>query len=146
MRSTLGKVECHYRRIQRGSRDQVREETAATGDRTFKAKFSPPPILYKDHFYVQYTINERSDGLVCMTMDGQIKWKTGDEAAFNKGGAILVEDLLLATDGNKLLYFIEPDPSGFKPLASAELLESGQNWAPLALVAGKLLLWDQINW
>jgi len=104
-----------------------------------------PPILFKDHFYVQYTTNERSDGLVCMTMDGQIRWKTGDEAAFNKGGAILVEDLLLATDGRKMLYLIEPDPSGFKPLASAELLESGENWAPLALVDGKLLIRDHKN-
>jgi len=101
-----------------------------------------PPILYKEHFYAQYTINERSDGLVCMTMDGQVKWKTGDEPAFNKGGAILVDGLLLATDGNKMLYLIEPDPSGFKPLASAELLESGENWAPLALVDGKLLIRD----
>ena len=104
-----------------------------------------PPILYKDHFYAQYTINERSDGLVCMTMDGQVKWKTGDEPAFNKGGAILVDGLLLATDGNKKLYLIEPDPSGFKPLASAELLESGENWAPLALVDGKLLIRDHKN-
>ena len=54
-----------------------------------------PPILYKDHFYVQYTINERSDGLVCMTMDGQVKWKTGDEPPFNKGGAVLADGLLL---------------------------------------------------
>lgn len=101
-----------------------------------------PPILYKDHFYAQYTINERSDGLVCMTMDGKVRWKTGDEPAFNKGGAILVDGLLLATDGNKMLYVIEPDPSSFKPLASAELLESGENWAPLALVDGKLLIRD----
>jgi outer membrane protein assembly factor BamB len=104
-----------------------------------------PPILYKDHFYAQYTINERSDGLVCMGMDGQIKWKTGDNPAFNKGGAILVDGLLLSTDGNKMLYLIEPDPSGFKPLASVELLESGQNWAPIALADGKLLIRDQKN-
>jgi outer membrane protein assembly factor BamB len=104
-----------------------------------------PPILYKEHFYAQYTINERSDGLVCMSMDGQIKWKTGDEPAFNKGGSILVDGLLLSTDGNKMLYLIEPDPSGFKPLASAELLESGENWAPIALVDGKLLIRDQKN-
>jgi outer membrane protein assembly factor BamB len=102
-----------------------------------------PPILYKDHFYAQYTINERSDGLVCMSMDGQIKWKTGDEPPFNKGGSILADGLLLSTDGNKMLFLIEPDPSGFKPLASAELLESGENWAPIALVDGKLLIRDQ---
>jgi len=104
-----------------------------------------PPILYKDHFYAQYTINERSDGLVCMTMDGQIKWKTGEEPAFNKGGAILADGLLLAVDGNTMLYVIEPDPSAFKPLASAVMLESGENWAPLALVDGKLLIRDQKN-
>jgi outer membrane protein assembly factor BamB len=102
-----------------------------------------PPILYKGHFYAQYTINERSDGLVCMSMDGQIKWKTGEAPAFNKGGSILADGLLLSVDGNKMLYLIEPDPSGFKPLASAELLEQGENWAPIALVDGKLLIRDQ---
>jgi outer membrane protein assembly factor BamB len=102
-----------------------------------------PPILYKDHFYVQYTTNERSDGLVCMTMDGQVKWKTGDEPPFSKGGAVLADGLLLATDGNTKLYLIEPDPAAFKPLASAVLLEPGNNWAPLALVDGKLLIRDQ---
>jgi outer membrane protein assembly factor BamB len=104
-----------------------------------------PPVLYKDHFYAQYTINERSDGLVCMTMDGQIKWKTGDEPSFNKGGTILVDGLLLSTDGSKLLYLIEPDPAGFKALASAELLEPGENWAPIALAEGKVLIRDQKN-
>ena len=78
-----------------------------------------------------------------MTMDGQVKWKTGDSPSFNKGGIVLVDGLLLATDGNTKLYLIEPDPSGFKPLASAELLEPGENWAPLALADGKLLIRDQ---
>ena len=102
-----------------------------------------PPILYKGHFYVHYTVNERSDGLVCMSMDGQIKWKTGEAPLFNKGGSILADGLLLSVDGNKMLYLIDPDPSGFKPLASAELLEQGENWAPIALVNGKLLIRDQ---
>jgi hypothetical protein len=104
-----------------------------------------PPILYKNHFYAQYTINERSDGLVCMSMDGKIMWKTSDNPAFNKGGAILADGLLLSVDGNKMLYLIEPDPSGFKPLASVELLDSGENWAPIALADGKLLIRDQKN-
>jgi outer membrane protein assembly factor BamB len=42
-----------------------------------------------------------------------------------------------------MLYVIEPDPSGFKPLASAVLMEQGTNWASLALVDGKLLIRDQ---
>lgn len=102
-----------------------------------------PPILYKDHFYVQYTTNERRDGLVSMSVSGEVKWKTGQNPAFPKGGAILADGLLLATDGAKKLYVIEPDPAGFKPLASAELMEAGNNWAPLALSDGKLLIRDQ---
>jgi outer membrane protein assembly factor BamB len=104
-----------------------------------------PPILYNGYFYAQCTTNERKDGLVCMSIDGKIQWKTGDSPAFDKGGMILADGLLLAADGGKKLYLVEPDPSAFKPLASADLLEAGsnQNWAPLALADGKLLIRDQ---
>jgi len=118
-----------------------------------------PPILYKGYFYAQYGTNRRRDGLTCMTMDGKIMWKTRREPAFNKGSMILADGLILATDGRKSLYLIEPDPSGFKALASAELLgEAGadteglsrfggpvQNWAPIALSEGKLLIRDQMK-
>ena len=119
-----------------------------------------PPILHNGYFYAQYGTNNRNDGLTCMSMDGKILWKTGRSPQFNKGSMILVDGLLLATDGRKTLYLIEPDPSGFKPLASAEVLGEGgtgsendplasrvggstQNWAPLALSDGKLLIRDQ---
>ena len=102
-----------------------------------------PPILYRDHFYAQYTTNERSDGFICMGMDGKVRWKTGENPAFVRGGSLLADGLLLSTDGSTMLYLIEPDPAGFKPLASAVLLEQGTNWAPLALVDGKLLIRDQ---
>lgn len=117
-----------------------------------------PPILCNGHFYAQYGTNSRRDGLVCMTMDGRILWKTKRSPNFNKGSMILVDGLLLATDGETKLYLIEPDPAGFKPLASAELLGKGaaetsgigarvggptQNWAPIALSNGRLLIRDQ---
>ena len=102
-----------------------------------------PPILHNDHFYSHYTINERSDGLVAMSMDGQVKWKTDQQPPFVRGGSILADGLLLATDGDTKLYLVEPNPSGFKPLASAVVLEKGDNWAPLALVDGKLLIRGQ---
>ncbi|MET0555392.1 MAG: PQQ-binding-like beta-propeller repeat protein [Vicinamibacteria bacterium] len=102
-----------------------------------------PPILYRDHFYSQYTVNERSDGLVAMTMDGRVKWQTAQQPPFVRGGAILADGLLLTNDGDTKLYLVEPDPSAFKPLASAVVLEKGDNWAPLALVDGKLILRGQ---
>ena len=115
-----------------------------------------PPILFNGYFYAQYSTNERRDGLVCMSMDGEIMWKTGRNPAFTRGSMILAEGLILATDGARALYLIEPDPSGFKTLASAELLGEAeqsddpgasrfgtQNWAPLALADGRLLIRDQ---
>jgi len=116
-----------------------------------------PALLHKGYFYAQYGTNNKRDGLVCMSMDGQIMWKTKRDPDFNKGSMILADGLILASDGAKSLYLIEPDPSAFKPLASAELLglEPGdekmaerfatQNWAPLALADGKLLIRDH-NW
>lgn len=119
-----------------------------------------PPLLHNGYFYAQYGTNSRRDGLVCMNMEGKIMWKTRRSPDFNKGSMILADGLILATDGGRKLYLIEPDPSGFKPLASAEVLaEDGtgnendplaskiggatQNWAPLALADGKLLVRDQ---
>ena len=110
-----------------------------------------PPILYEDHFYVQYSTNERRDGLVCMSIDGVIKWKTKRSPLFDKGSMILADGLLLSSDGKTKLYLIEPDPSAFKPIETAELLVGGtgddrrpnQNWAPMALSDGKLLIRDQ---
>jgi outer membrane protein assembly factor BamB len=102
-----------------------------------------PPVLHNEHFYSHYTINERSDGLVAMDMNGQIKWKTDQQPPFVRGGSVLADGLLLMTDGNTKLYLVEPSPAGFKPLASAVILEPGDNWAPLALVDGKLLVRGQ---
>jgi outer membrane protein assembly factor BamB len=102
-----------------------------------------PPVLINGYFYGQFSTNSRRDGLVCMSMDGKVMWKTMRSPLFDKGSMILADGLILATDGRKTLYLIQPDPSGFKPLASAEMLGEGQNWAPLALSDGKLLLRDQ---
>ena len=112
-----------------------------------------PPILYDGNFYAQYSTNNRRDGLVCMSMDGQIMWKTERSPLFNKGSMILADGLILATDGEQTLYLIEPDPSKFKPIATADLLTiatgladqryGNQNWAPIALADGKLLIRDQ---
>lgn len=102
-----------------------------------------PPVLSKDHFYSHYTTNERADGMVAMSMAGQVKWKTDQQPAFVRGGSILADGLLLTTDGSTKLYLVDPQPSGFKVLASAVVLAPGDNWAPLALVDGKLLIRGQ---
>jgi hypothetical protein len=74
---------------------------------------------------------------------------------------ILVDGVILATDGKFSLYVIDPSPEGFKPLATAEILKPAgatntdpnappsrtgggtNNWGPMALADGKLLIRDQ---
>lgn len=110
------------------------------------------PVLYNGYFYAQYSTNDRKDGLVCMSIDGQVKWKTGRAPFFDKGGMIVADGLIISTDGSTRLYLIEPDPAAFKPIATSEVLGAGgssdqrfssMNWAPLALSDGKLLIRDQ---
>lgn len=116
-----------------------------------------PPLFHNGHFYAMYRTNQKRDGLVCMDMDGNIKWKTGRNPNFDRGSMILADGLLLATDGLKSLYLIDPDPSAFKQVSKADVLSEGgantegmssvgggtQNWAPIALSDGKLLVRDQ---
>jgi outer membrane protein assembly factor BamB len=124
-------------------------KTTEFGDQT------KPPVLHNGYFYAQFGTNNKREGLVCMSMEGEIMWKTRRNPDFNKGSMILVDGLILATDGAKKLYLIEPDPFEFKSVASSELLTeqaAGEgisarfgtmNWAPLALSGGKLLIRDQ---
>jgi outer membrane protein assembly factor BamB len=118
-----------------------------------------PPVMYNDYFYAQFTTNSKREGLACMDMNGKVLWKTMRAPLFDKGSMILADGVILATDGRKTLYVIEPSPTGFKPLTSAEVLKEGgisandpmasrvggstQNWGPMALADGKLLLRDQ---
>lgn len=114
-----------------------------------------PPLLIDGHFYAMYRTNRRRDGMVCMNMEGEIMWKTRRSPDFDRGSMIYADGLILATDGISSLYLIEPDPSEFRAIASAEVLGTAmgdermgarfpaQNWAPMALADGKLLIRDQ---
>jgi outer membrane protein assembly factor BamB len=103
-----------------------------------------PPVLHEGHLYAHCTTNERRDGMVCMDLNGKVKWKTERSPLFDKGGFILSDGLIFSVDGREgILYLIEPSPTGFKPLASAKLLGKNECWGPLALVDGKLLIRDQ---
>jgi outer membrane protein assembly factor BamB len=103
-----------------------------------------PAVLHEGHLYAHCTTNTRRDGMVCMDLNGNVKWKTERSPVFDKGGFILADGLIFSIDGRVgILYLIEPDPSGYKELASIKLLDSRECWGPLALVDGKLLIRDQ---
>lgn len=116
-----------------------------------------PPLYHNGYFYAMFRTNQKREGLICMNTEGKIMWKTGRSPMFDRGSMILADGLILATDGMKTLYLIEPDHTAFKPLSKADVLSEGgantegmssvggstQNWAPLALADGRLLVRDQ---
>jgi len=111
-----------------------------------------PPVLYNGYFYGQCSTNETKNGLACMSIEGETKWKTGRSPVFERGSIILADGLLVVTDGVTGLWLVETDPTAFKSLASSPLIlketdvQGGienQNWAPIALSDGKLLIRNQ---
>ncbi len=105
------------------------------------------PLLLGDYFYMNSNSNEREDGMMCFTLDGQVKWKTHDvESAptFERGPLLFADGMIFNLDGKKgVLYLIEPSPEGYKELAHAPLLGGKEIWAPMALSDGKLLVRSQ---
>lgn len=102
------------------------------------------PILFAGHLYIGNNSNERELGLTCMTLDGEVKWRTSDDDTlpnFERGPFLQADGMLIGLDGKDgTLHLIDPSPEGYKELARAEVLVGRELWAPLALSDGKLLL------
>ena len=106
-----------------------------------------PPVFYKNHLYINSNSNEREDGMMCLTLDGTIKWKTDDfwfGTTFERGNLLLADGLIFNLDGKRGdLYLIEPSPDEYKELASVSVLGGRQIWGPMALSRGKLVVRSQ---
>jgi hypothetical protein len=105
------------------------------------------PLFYKDYLYVNSNSNEREDGMMCLSLDGQVKWKTADSwfaTTFERGPLLLADGMIITLDGKKgILHLVEPSPEAFKELAQARVFGGKEIWAPMALADGKLLLRNQ---
>jgi outer membrane protein assembly factor BamB len=120
------------------------EETAVLDDAESQIH---QPIIVGDHLYMNSNGNSRRDGMICMTLDGEIKWRTRDVDGapwFERGGFILVDGLFVSLDGKEgTLHLIEPSPEAYTELARAEVFDGSKIWAPMAFSDGKLVLRNQ---
>ena len=102
------------------------------------------PILFEGHLYTRGNTNERSDGLLCMDLDGNLKWATGRNPNFCKGNAILVDGLIYIIDGKTgFLHLFKPDPTGYKEISKFKVLKGGRAWGPMAISGNLLVIRDQ---
>ena len=125
-----------------------RGEGKFTAEQVFKEKKLGSqrhnPLLHQGHLYLNCNTNSRRDGLVCMDLDGNVKWRTSRSPNFERGNLILADGVILIMDGRSgVLRMVQPDPKGYKELAQAKVLAGRSIWAPMALSDGKLLLRDQ---
>jgi outer membrane protein assembly factor BamB len=101
-------------------------------------------VLYKGSLYANCNTNSVNDGLVCLDLDGNVKWKTGRKPHFDKGHFLFADGVMYMMDGaGGQLRIIDPTPDGYKQLGEAKILEGKEIWAPMALSDGKLVCRDQ---
>ena len=89
---------------------------------------------------------------ICVGLDGKVVWQSpmpsGDAAAtrtFGLGGFLLADGMFFVLDGRSgMLRLIEASTTGYKELASAQILSSEveEVWGPLALSNGRLVIRD----
>lgn len=106
------------------------------------------PMQFGDYIYLNSVANDYDDGLICIGLDGKVKWKAKDIAGaptFERGALLSVDGLIIALHGKQgTLHLIEPSPDGYKEVAKSEKLLGGKEiWSPMALSNGKLFIRSQ---
>ncbi|MDF1862184.1 MAG: PQQ-like beta-propeller repeat protein [Verrucomicrobiales bacterium] len=131
-----------------------------------------PPFVIDDHIY--FLANENSNhkgekratgGLMCIDLEGNILWYTGDKPFMGRGNMILVDGHLLIQDGEVgYLRVVKPSPEGYKEVSFADVFDKkaetdeliakqkGRDtikmkdykfWSPMALGNGRLIMRGQ---
>lgn len=96
------------------------------------------PIFHKGHIY-----GIRSDGqLVCMDLDGHIRWTSGKAQTFGLGSYIMAGEVLYLLNDDGMLTMVEAAPAGFNRLAHAKVLEGPESWGAMAAASGRIILRD----
>jgi outer membrane protein assembly factor BamB len=95
-------------------------------------------------------VSSKKDGqFTCLDLDGKIVWQspprssTGDRITFEMGAFLLADGMFFTLDGKTgILRLLEANTTGYKELASAQILEGHDVWSPIALSNGKLVIRD----
>ncbi len=96
------------------------------------------PILYKGYLYAVRIPGE----LVCLDLEGNVRWTSGSTARFGLGPYVMAQGLLYVLSDRGELAIVEANPSSYKELARAKVLFGGDAWAPMAIADGKLICRD----
>ncbi|MEM7143993.1 MAG: PQQ-binding-like beta-propeller repeat protein [Verrucomicrobiota bacterium] len=129
-----------------------------------------PPILFEDHLYFLANENanyngelRESGGLLCMDLNGNELWRTGNDPFMGRGNILFADGHLFIQDGHiGYLRVVKPSTEGFRLVAEADIFDkvsevqaaregsSGSTrktrepdykmWSPMALSNGQLFM------
>ena len=103
------------------------------------------PIYHKG---LLYTILPKDAGksreeFVCMRPDGTRLWSSGRDHRFGLGPFLFADAKCLILRDSGELVMVRADATGYTPLASAQIIQGRDAWAPPAMVNGLLLMRDE---
>jgi outer membrane protein assembly factor BamB len=99
------------------------------------------PIYHDGHIYAVLAAGRKSRQLACMDLQGNILWASGSRYRFNWGPYAMAEGRMVLLSDKGRLTLADVSADGFKPLAEADVLDSGgKAWGPMALAAGRLIV------
>lgn len=99
------------------------------------------PIVYQGHMFA---VGKKKRGLFsCLTLEGKEVWTSEGKAAFDLGSFLLADGMFFVLEGKTgMLRLIEASTTGYKELASAQVLSGPDVWGPMALSEGTLIVRD----
>ena len=96
------------------------------------------PIFYKGYIYGVRPDEE----LVCMDLDGDIKWTSTSANKFGLGPYTIINNMIFVMNGEGYLTVAKATPEAYQPLTGAKVLEGHDSWGPMAFVSGRLIVRD----
>jgi len=118
---------------------QIQAKLAYLHPTTVFGTMQQTPILYQDHLY-GVGMNKQ---LTCMDLDAQVLWTSTSANKFGHGPYMIAGDKLYVMDDAGVLTMVEASPTGYTPLAQAEMFVDGvEAWGPMAMASGHLILRD----
>jgi len=100
------------------------------------------PILYQNHLY---GVREKDKELVCMDLEGNVRWSSGGKHRFGLGPYLIADGLIYLLDDSGRLTLAEAKSDRYHHLDEAQVLDGHDAWAPMALVGSRLLLRDLVR-
>ena len=99
------------------------------------------PVVYKG---MLFAIGKKKRGLfTCLSPEGKEVWTSEGKSSFGLGSFFLADGAFFAMEGDSgKLHLIEASTTGYRELASAQVLAGQEVWAPMALSGGRLVLRD----